>query len=53
MLQDAKYILVMVDPDAPSRYNPRARFWRHWLVTDIEVSRSIDASDSLAIVAGR
>ncbi|XP_012999102.1 phosphatidylethanolamine-binding protein 4 isoform X2 [Cavia porcellus] len=35
-LDDAKYILVMVDPDAPSRYNPRARFWRHWLVTDIE-----------------
>ncbi|KAM6149614.1 phosphatidylethanolamine-binding protein 4 [Erethizon dorsatum] len=35
-LDGAKYILVMVDPDAPSRYNPRARFWRHWLVTDIQ-----------------
>ncbi|XP_005373748.1 PREDICTED: phosphatidylethanolamine-binding protein 4 isoform X2 [Chinchilla lanigera] len=35
-LDDRKYILVMVDPDAPSRYNPTARFWRHWLVTDIQ-----------------
>ncbi|XP_074784709.1 phosphatidylethanolamine-binding protein 4 [Athene noctua] len=30
-----KYVLVLVDPDAPSRANPRNRFWRHWLVTDI------------------
>ncbi|NXW66463.1 PEBP4 protein, partial [Eurystomus gularis] len=30
-----KYALVLVDPDAPSRANPRNRFWRHWLVTDI------------------
>uniref|UniRef100_A0A8C9MP21 Phosphatidylethanolamine binding protein 4 n=1 Tax=Serinus canaria TaxID=9135 RepID=A0A8C9MP21_SERCA len=33
-----KYVLVMVDPDAPNRENPRLRFWRHWLVTDILVS---------------
>lgn len=31
-------MLVLVDPDAPSRTNPRKRFWRHWLVTDIPVS---------------
>ncbi|XP_064353851.1 phosphatidylethanolamine-binding protein 4 isoform X4 [Dromaius novaehollandiae] len=30
-----KYVLVMVDPDAPSRADPRNRFWRHWLVADI------------------
>uniref|UniRef100_A0A8D0ETC1 Phosphatidylethanolamine-binding protein 4 n=1 Tax=Strix occidentalis caurina TaxID=311401 RepID=A0A8D0ETC1_STROC len=35
---DKKYVLVLVDPDAPSRANPRNRFWRHWLVTDIPVS---------------
>ncbi|XP_066207765.1 phosphatidylethanolamine-binding protein 4 isoform X1 [Saccopteryx leptura] len=35
-LEGATYILVMVDPDAPSRSSPRARFWRHWLVTDIK-----------------
>uniref|UniRef100_F7AYG5 Phosphatidylethanolamine binding protein 4 n=1 Tax=Callithrix jacchus TaxID=9483 RepID=F7AYG5_CALJA len=32
----ATYVLVMVDPDAPSRAEPRQRFWRHWLVTDIK-----------------
>lgn len=36
VLQDAAYILVMVDPDAPSRSSPKARFWRHWLVSDIQ-----------------
>ncbi|KAM3830949.1 phosphatidylethanolamine-binding protein 4 isoform 2-T2 [Vipera latastei] len=30
-----KYVLIMVDPDAPSRSNPKYRFWRHWAVTDI------------------
>uniref|UniRef100_A0A8C5IKC6 Phosphatidylethanolamine binding protein 4 n=1 Tax=Junco hyemalis TaxID=40217 RepID=A0A8C5IKC6_JUNHY len=37
LLQNKKYVLVMVDPDAPNRENPRLRFWRHWLVTDIQV----------------
>uniref|UniRef100_A0A8C0F9X3 Phosphatidylethanolamine binding protein 4 n=1 Tax=Bubo bubo TaxID=30461 RepID=A0A8C0F9X3_BUBBB len=36
--QADKYVLVLVDPDAPSRADPRNRFWRHWLVTDIPVS---------------
>ncbi|XP_036744758.1 phosphatidylethanolamine-binding protein 4 isoform X1 [Manis pentadactyla] len=35
-LEGATYLLVMVDPDAPSRSSPKARFWRHWLVTDIK-----------------
>uniref|UniRef100_A0A8D2NQR7 Phosphatidylethanolamine-binding protein 4 n=1 Tax=Zosterops lateralis melanops TaxID=1220523 RepID=A0A8D2NQR7_ZOSLA len=34
-LQNKKYILVMVDPDSPNRANPKHRFWRHWLVSDI------------------
>ncbi|XP_078095754.1 phosphatidylethanolamine-binding protein 4 isoform X7 [Mustelus asterias] len=29
------YVLIMVDPDAPSKENPKYRFWRHWLVTNI------------------
>ncbi|XP_010005473.1 PREDICTED: phosphatidylethanolamine-binding protein 4, partial [Chaetura pelagica] len=33
--QSKKYVLVLVDPDAPNRANPRKRFWRHWLVTEI------------------
>ncbi|NXN81301.1 PEBP4 protein, partial [Bombycilla garrulus] len=33
--KNKKYVLVMVDPDAPNRANPQHRFWRHWLGTDI------------------
>ncbi|XP_008061762.1 phosphatidylethanolamine-binding protein 4 [Carlito syrichta] len=32
------YILMMVDPDAPSRADPRFKYWRHWLVADINGS---------------
>ncbi|XP_069341240.1 phosphatidylethanolamine-binding protein 4 [Eulemur rufifrons] len=35
-LDGAWYMLVMVDPDAPSRSQPKRKFWRHWLVTDIQ-----------------
>uniref|UniRef100_A0A8B9EM23 Phosphatidylethanolamine binding protein 4 n=1 Tax=Anser cygnoides TaxID=8845 RepID=A0A8B9EM23_ANSCY len=30
-----KYVLMLVDPDAPSRADPRNRFWRHWLLADV------------------
>lgn len=30
------YVLVMVDPDAPSRIKPTSAYWRHWLVVDIQ-----------------
>lgn len=30
------YILVMVDPDAPSYTNPSSAHWRHWLVANIQ-----------------
>ncbi|XP_051831676.1 phosphatidylethanolamine-binding protein 4 isoform X2 [Antechinus flavipes] len=33
--ENKKYVLMMVDPDAPSRYHPKNRYWRHWLITDI------------------
>lgn len=29
------YTLVMTDPDAPSRENPKMREWQHWLVGNI------------------
>ncbi|XP_075895205.1 phosphatidylethanolamine-binding protein 4 isoform X1 [Nelusetta ayraudi] len=32
------YVLVMADPDAPSRSNPVAAHWRHWLVANIQGS---------------
>ncbi|XP_032937367.1 phosphatidylethanolamine-binding protein 4 [Catharus ustulatus] len=33
--KNMKYVLVMVDPDAPNRAEPSLQFWRHWMVTDI------------------
>ncbi|XP_044293501.1 phosphatidylethanolamine-binding protein 4 isoform X2 [Varanus komodoensis] len=33
--ENKKYVLIMVDPDAPSRANPKYRFWRHWTVINI------------------
>ncbi|XP_032372946.1 phosphatidylethanolamine-binding protein 4 isoform X2 [Etheostoma spectabile] len=30
------YVLVMVDRDAPSRAQPTAAYWRHWLVVDVQ-----------------
>lgn len=31
--EKATYTLVMTDPDAPSRAQPRLREWRHWVVS--------------------
>jgi len=31
----ALYTLVLTDPDAPSRVNPKYREWHHWLVVNI------------------
>lgn len=36
-LQKKIYVLVMVDPDAPSRIKATSAFWRHWLVVNIQV----------------
>lgn len=30
---EVSYTLVMTDPDAPSRKNPRLAQWRHWVVS--------------------
>lgn len=39
LAEDAKkYLIVMVDPDAPSRSDPEYRFWRHWVMLDISGS---------------
>ena len=34
--KNTKLTLLMVDPDAPSRSNPKCRSWLHWMVTNIE-----------------
>lgn len=31
-----KYVLMMVDPDAPSRSKPTRAYWRHWLVVNVK-----------------
>ncbi|XP_078521513.1 phosphatidylethanolamine-binding protein 4 [Lissotriton helveticus] len=41
---DKKYVLIMVDPDAPNRAEPTMRFWRHWLVKDISGQNLIDGN---------
>ncbi|KAF5288617.1 hypothetical protein FQR65_LT11988 [Abscondita terminalis] len=32
---ESLFLLAMVDPDAPSRENPKSREWHHWLVGNI------------------
>uniref|UniRef100_A0A8C5QRC1 Phosphatidylethanolamine binding protein 4 n=1 Tax=Leptobrachium leishanense TaxID=445787 RepID=A0A8C5QRC1_9ANUR len=32
---ELEYILLMVDPDVPSRSDPKNKYWRHWAVTHI------------------
>lgn len=40
------YTLLLVDPDAPSRANPRNREFRHWLVMNIPGS-AVDQGDEV------
>ncbi|KAG2367135.1 phosphatidylethanolamine-binding protein [Suillus spraguei] len=45
---EATYTLVMTDPDAPSRENPKFREWRHWVVTGVKApTTSAIESDNL------
>ncbi|XP_077571205.1 phosphatidylethanolamine-binding protein 4 isoform X2 [Stigmatopora nigra] len=37
--QDREYLVVMVDPDAPSRGNSKMAHWRHWLVVNLQGSQ--------------
>lgn len=42
----AYYTLLMIDPDAPSRQNPKFREFRHWLVMNIP-GTSINKGDEV------
>ncbi|XP_078095747.1 uncharacterized protein pebp4 isoform X2 [Mustelus asterias] len=44
------YVLIMVDPDAPSKENPKYRFWRHWLVTNILLTKNSPSSQFYSAV---
>ena len=35
--QNSVYCIIMIDPDAPSAKSARARYWLHWIVTDIQL----------------
>ncbi|XP_037948323.1 protein D2-like [Teleopsis dalmanni] len=48
---DTFYTLIMTDPDAPSRAEPKFREWHHWLVTNIPGS-AIDQGDVLTEYVG-
>ncbi|KAF5329603.1 hypothetical protein D9619_009388 [Psilocybe cf. subviscida] len=44
------YTLVMTDPDAPSRADPKYGEWRHWVVPGVELPASNTAqNDSFAL----
>ncbi|XP_054742377.1 protein D2-like isoform X1 [Anastrepha obliqua] len=48
---DAFYLLVMTDPDAPSRKDPRFREFHHWLVANIP-GAEISKGDVLTAYVG-
>ncbi|KJA26526.1 hypothetical protein HYPSUDRAFT_75342 [Hypholoma sublateritium FD-334 SS-4] len=35
--EDASYTLVMTDPDAPTRSNPKFGQWRHWVLPGVRL----------------
>ncbi|KAF9916232.1 hypothetical protein BX616_004281 [Lobosporangium transversale] len=42
---DDKYTLILTDPDAPSRANPKNREFRHWTVTNISGASDFQPAD--------
>jgi len=48
--EDYLYTLAMVDPDAPSRENPKVREWRHWVVVNIP-GKDVSQGDVLSSYA--
>merc|ERR1712200_210415 len=39
------YTVAMVDPDAPSRNNPRAAQWIHWIVINVDGKTLLSGED--------
>lgn len=48
---NAFYTLIMTDPDAPSRKDPKHREWQHWMVGNIPGGK-IDEGETLAAYVG-
>lgn len=49
--EGALYTLLMTDPDAPSRTNPKMREWHHWLIGNIP-GNQIDKGDIITDYVG-
>lgn len=45
------YTLLMTDPDAPSRTNPKMREWHHWLIGNIP-GNQVDKGDVITDYVG-
>jgi len=43
--KDKLYTIAMVDPDAPSRKNPRAAQWLHWILTNVKGEHLLSGED--------
>merc|ERR1712080_795662 len=39
------YTVAMIDPDAPSRKNPRAAQWLHWILTNVDGDQLLSGED--------
>ncbi|KAI8388586.1 phosphatidylethanolamine-binding protein [Radiomyces spectabilis] len=43
---DAEYTLLLVDPDAPSKQDPKMAPWRHWVIVNIPGSQTTNVQAS-------
>ncbi|KAH9476658.1 OV-16 antigen [Psilocybe cubensis] len=48
---EARYTLVMTDPDAPSRKDPKFGQWRHWIVSGLSLPTVSASSPQGEIIA--
>ncbi|XP_037084450.1 protein D3-like [Pollicipes pollicipes] len=48
---DALYTVVLTDPDAPSRQQPKFREWRHWLVVNVP-AQDVARGDAVSAYVG-
>ncbi|CAO3699329.1 unnamed protein product [Rhizopus stolonifer] len=50
--QDSQYTLLMVDPDAPSKENPKFSPYRHWVVVNIPGSSNLASAQHISKYIG-
>ncbi|KAJ4153840.1 hypothetical protein LMH87_010310 [Akanthomyces muscarius] len=41
---DSSYLVMLVDPDAPTPEDPKFAFWRHWVVSGLQPGRGCGAA---------